>query len=93
MHLLKQRNLGAFFLVLVANSAFAGSEVNVSDLPVEVKSAIDGRFPGARYLKAELDRKDHGEEYEVDICVENKKREVEVSPQGTILDIEEKGGC
>lgn len=85
--------LGAFSLVLFASSAFGKTVVKLSDVPVKVKSAIDSRFPGARYLKVELDHDDDGEKYEVHICFQNKESEVEVNQQGTITDVDAKGGC
>ncbi len=76
--------LGASSVALLS----AGEKIKVADLPAAVVKAIEGRFPGAELLSAEMERDDGKVEYEVNIKHAGKKYEVEVTADGVIKEVE-----
>ncbi len=69
-------------------------EIAPSELPKAVSDAVKAKYPKGKFEKAEEiheieDGKDELESYEVQVAVDNKSVEVEVSPKGKILDDDE----
>lgn len=62
--------------------------VPVASLPAPVTAAVEGRFPGAKLLKAELDVEAGVETFELELRHEKRRYEVEVTSAGRILDVD-----
>jgi uncharacterized membrane protein YkoI len=77
----------AAFLMINA-SALADEKVNVKDLPKAVLEAIEKRLPGAELLSAKKEKDDGRLQYEVKVRHKGQKYEVEVTPEGKILEVE-----
>ena len=57
-----------------------------SELPVAVTNAVNTKYPGAVYGRTEKIEKPGGKIlYEVNITVNNKKKELELNPEGVIV--------
>ena len=57
-----------------------------SELPVAVTNAVNTKYPGAVYGRTEKIEKSGGKIlYEVNITVDSKKKELELSPDGVIV--------
>jgi len=66
-------------------------EIDVKDLPKEVKEALDAKYPKAEIKKAEEETKNDKVTYEVLIVTaEKKKLEVVFDPKGKVLEEEKK---
>jgi len=69
------------------------AELNAADLPRAVAAAIAKKFPGGKVTKAkeEFERRGDREQtvYEVDVLVDGRKWEVEIAPNGRILDLDD----
>ena len=68
----------------------AGENVPLDKLPGDVVSAIHAEYPDAELLKAELEREEEVTFYEVDVIHQGIKMEIDVSPEGKVLAIDEK---
>jgi hypothetical protein len=66
--------------------------VQLSELPAEIKSAIEKAFPNGEIIRIqqEVEGEDPGQ-YDVDIRSGGKEYEVEISPEGEVIEIDEKG--
>ena len=71
-----------------ATPLIAGEDVAVSDLPQAVVDALKKRFSGAELLSAEKDTEKGQLYYEVKLRDKEGLWEVEVSPDGKILDVD-----
>ena len=81
-------------LMVFASAGFAEERkvtVEASELPAVIKAAIKGAFPNGKILKIEkeVEGEDPGQ-YDVFILSGGKVSEVEISPAGQIIEIEEK---
>ena len=60
--------------------------IPASELPVAVTTAVNTKYPGAVYGRTEKIEKPGGKIlYEVNITVNNKKKELELNPEGVIV--------
>ncbi len=100
-----QLGAASFVVVLSAMAAIAGlscaSEtrerkvsVSPSDLPASIHAAIQQALPGGKIMaiEKEVEGEDPGQ-YDVDVRSEGKEYEVEVSPQGQVIEIKEKSSA
>jgi len=90
------RNRGAALLAIAASlvlccssAVFAGEDVPAAKLPEPVTKAIMERFPKAELIKAEKETEKGKVKYEVKIRTEGKEKEVDVSPEGKILEVDD----
>jgi hypothetical protein len=67
----------------------AGDDVPIEQLPEPVRQAVEDRFPGAQFRSAERETDDGATYYEVEIVHQGREYEVDVTPEGRILDVEE----
>ena len=90
--MLRQNLMTACFLSVAIASAgalWAGEKVAIGDLPAAVRAAVMERFPSGELVSAEKETDDGRIKFEVKVRSEGKKYEVEVSPAGKILDVDE----
>jgi hypothetical protein len=66
----------------------AGEAIPISQLPEPVVNAVKTRFPNAQFLSAEREIDDGRVKYEVKILDGNQKKEVELTPNGQVLKVE-----
>jgi uncharacterized membrane protein YkoI len=82
----------AIFAVLVgglAGRAQAGPDVPIDQLPKPVVEAVKKQFPNGELVEAETE-KDQGQMvYEVEVMVAGEEKEIEVSPEGKIVEIDD----
>lgn len=64
-------------------------DVPIDKLPEVVVKAIHTDYPGAKLLEAELEKEGEVTFYEVDVVHQGIKMEIDVSPEGKILAIDE----
>lgn len=69
----------------VPSVATAGEKVAVANLPPPVISAILHHYPTARIVEAEWETEDGRGYYEVELEVNGKDIDLEISPEGRIL--------
>ena len=88
--------IGISGLVALASTAPAGAQekkvvVKPSDLPASIRKAIKEAFPNGEIVKIqkEVEGDDPGQ-YDIDVRDGSKEFEVEVSPDGKIIEIDEK---
>lgn len=87
----KKKKLVAIFGALAAGLlgvAYAGSAISPSDMPEPVNRAIGEYFPGATAVSAKKDLDDGLTKYEVKLSWKDLALEVELSPEGKILDLD-----
>src|SRR5688572_1935582 len=65
------------------------AEIDASELPARVVTALNARFPGASIEEAEMDEEDGQTEYSVTAVFGGKMVEVTFAPSGTVLEVEE----
>lgn len=75
--------------LLPARAALADDDIPISELPPAVIKAIEARFPGAKIEEAERDTRDGRLIYEVEIEVNGDDKELEITPDGEIIDIDD----
>lgn len=83
-------------LCLVAsNQIFAGHDevIPVADLPPALVKTLAERYPTARTTRAKRERKKDHLKYEVDLCVDGRALEVEMTAEGQIKDVDDEGAC
>jgi uncharacterized membrane protein YkoI len=82
----------AIFAVLVgglAGRVQAGPDVPIDQLPKPVVEAVKKQFPNGELVEAETE-KDQGQMvYEVEVMVAGEEKEIEVSPEGKIVEIDD----
>jgi uncharacterized membrane protein YkoI len=82
----------AIFAVLVgglAGRVQAGPDVPIDQLPKPVVEAVKKQFPNGEIAEAETE-KDQGQMvYEVEVMVAGEEKEIEVSPEGKIVEIDD----
>jgi uncharacterized membrane protein YkoI len=82
----------AIFAVLVgglAGRVQAGPDVPIDQLPNPVVEAVKKQFPNGELVEAETE-KDQGQMvYEVEVMVAGEEKEIEVSPEGKIVEIDD----
>jgi hypothetical protein len=72
-----------------ARVGLAGQTIAVNQLPKEVASAIQTRFPQAKVIAAEQELEDgQVEYYEVKLEDGNRRQEVKVAPDGKVLQVD-----
>lgn len=82
---------GIFFCAwLTLGVAMAGEPVELAALPKPVIESIERALPGAKLLRAEKDTEDGKPVYEVRVTHRGKTKEVELAPDGEILEIDTK---
>ena len=85
----------AAFVIAVAGglfastSALADEDIPISALPPAVIKAIEARFPGAKIEEAERDSRDGRPIFEVEIEVNGDDKELKITPDGQIIDIDD----
>jgi len=77
-------------LLVASPLLYAGEDIAVTDLPSEVTSAIEAKFPGAKLIKAEKETKRGELRYEVKIESGAERHEIDLTASGEILKIEKK---
>src|SRR5690606_3875873 len=75
--------------LLPAGAALADEDIPIDQLPPAVIKAIEARFPGAKIEEAERDTRDGRPLYEVEIEVNGDDKELKITPDGQIIDIED----
>ena len=75
--------------LLPAGAALADDDIPIDQLPPAVVKAIEARFPGARIEEAERESRDGRQLYEVEIEVNGDDKELTVTPEGEIIDIDD----
>jgi uncharacterized membrane protein YkoI len=82
----------AIFAVLVgglAGRVQAGPDVPIDQLPKPVVETVKKQFPNGELVEAETE-KDQGQMvYEVEVMVAGEEKEIEVSPEGKIVEIDD----
>ena len=76
-------------MTFVATAREKEEEIAVEDLPAAVTVAVQKAFPGGAIQRAEKEMEENGLVYEVKVRMDSKVLEVEVSPAGKILEVEE----
>lgn len=74
---------------LPARVALADDEIPIDQLPPAVIKAIEARFPGAKIEEAERDTRDGRPLYEVEIKVNGDDKEITLTADGEIVDIDD----
>ncbi|MEY3774176.1 MAG: hypothetical protein RLZZ129_956 [Verrucomicrobiota bacterium] len=69
-------------------SLHASTPIKPAELPAPVVQTLEEYFPGAKTLSAERETDDRRTHYEVRLQYKAIKLEVELSPEGRILDVE-----
>jgi hypothetical protein len=69
--------------------ALAGEPIAVNKLPEVITKAVMERFPDAELLSAETDTEEGKKLYEVTIRAEGKVKDVELTPEGKIVAVED----
>jgi uncharacterized lipoprotein NlpE involved in copper resistance len=64
-------------------------EINIADIPMEVKSALDKSFEGYKIEEAEISETANGKVYEFELEKGESNIEVAISPNGKVIDKEE----
>ncbi len=67
----------------------AGETVPVDKLPDVVVKAIHAEYPDAELLEAELEKEEEVSFFAVDVVHQGIKMEIDVSPEGKVLAIDE----
>ncbi len=75
--------------LLPAGAALADEDIPIDQLPPAVIKAIEARFPGAKIEEAERDTRDGRPLYEVEIEVNGDDKELKITPDGQIIDIDD----
>lgn len=70
-------------------TGFAGKKIPIDALPPAVFFAVADRFPDAQFLSAERDKDDGRIMFEVKIRTGGKKIELDVTPFGQIVKIDD----
>ncbi len=73
-----------------APAVWAGTPVPVTELPGAVTKAVENYFPGAKATSAQRDKDDGKEHFEVRIEYKDLHLEVDISPEGKVLDVDQK---
>ncbi|MEI6749858.1 MAG: PepSY-like domain-containing protein [Bacteroidota bacterium] len=60
-------------------------EISVNEIPVAVATTLGKEFPGYKLLVSEVSETVKGKVYEFDIKIGNKKKEVALNPDGTLV--------
>ena len=60
-------------------------EINANEIPVAVTTTLGKEFPGYKLLVSEISETAKGKVFEFDIKIGNKKKEVAVNPDGTLV--------
>ena len=81
--------LAALALLGLTGTAAADDDIPVDQLPPAVVQAIQQRFPGARIEEAERKDKDGQAVFEVEIEVDDDDKDVIVTPEGQILEVDD----
>jgi hypothetical protein len=76
-------------LALLPLTGRAGENVPVDQLPDVVVNAIHVEYPGAKLLKAEVEKEEEVTFYEVHVVHQDIKMEIDVSPEGKVLAVDE----
>ena len=64
-------------------------EIAISELPAIITTAIQDTLPGFEIAEAEIETKDKKITYEVEGIYQDQQYEIEISPDGKIIEIEE----
>jgi hypothetical protein len=67
-------------------------EVPLSDVPAEALKAAQGAVDGITIAEAEMEKEGGQTLYTFEGEASGKKYEIEVTPEGKVLEVEEKGG-
>jgi hypothetical protein len=81
-------SLAGFFVATTVASA-SEARLNRSDLPPAVQTTADAQSTGATILGYTKDVEHGHVEYEVQLMVGDRTRDVTIDPQGNILEVEE----
>ena len=65
--------------------------VSVKDLPQAVVDAVKAKYPDAEIEEAEKDVEDGSTVYDIEIILDGKEIEIEVTPEGKILEEDDEG--
>ncbi len=76
-------------LFLSASSVLAGKDIRVTEVPDPAIAAIAAHFGDLKLKSAEIDTDDERVIYKVKIIARGKEFEVEVTPDGRIIDIDD----
>ena len=82
------RVLGILAFATASSTLIAGEDIAVAKLPNAVTKALMERFPKAELINAEKETDKGQMHYEVKIRTEGTMKEVNVSPEGKILKVE-----
>lgn len=73
----------------LAGPAAADDDIPIDQLPPAVVQALQQRFPGAKIEDAERKTRDGQEVFEVEIEVDNDDKDVILTPEGKILEVDD----
>lgn len=80
---------GAFMLgVLAAGPSTADDHSVAGDIPAAVSRTVKERFPNGQIVRAHRERDDGREKYELHVMSDGVRYEVEVAPDGRLLEVE-----
>lgn len=68
----------------------AGERIAPESLPQPVAASIQDYFPGSEVVSAERGRDDGRDEYEVRVHYKDIQLEIELAPDGAVLDVDMK---
>lgn len=78
------------FLLGFGIVAHAGERIEPQSLPEPVTASIQDYFPGSEVVSAERERDDGRIEYEVTVRYKDIQLEIELAPDGAVLDVDMK---
>jgi hypothetical protein len=87
--LLRAPILAAALVLCASAPALADEDIPIDQLPPAVVKAIEARFPGARIHEAERETRDGRQLFEVEIKVNGDDKELTITPDGEIIDIDD----
>lgn len=80
--------IASLALAFAGSTAIAGSPVSLDEIPSTVSQTLEEYFPGSEKISAERDTDNGREKFEVKIQYKAIKLEVDVAPDGRILDVD-----
>jgi uncharacterized membrane protein YkoI len=79
---------GLLLLAAVAAADEKDKKIKLEDAPKAVRDAIEGRFPGAKVSSIEKETEDGKVVFDVELKHKDRKYEMDIQEDGTILEIE-----
>lgn len=77
------------FILISCAEKETEQEISLADVPAAVLSAVQDTLPGLEITKAEIEKSGQDITYELEGKYQGREYEIEVSPTGEIIEIEE----